>query len=53
MTFKMWNAEPGFGFIAVDLGGPDMFLHVSVLQSVSLAGRGTRTAAADAGPCYD
>jgi cold shock CspA family protein len=30
----MWNAERGFGFIADDLGGPDMFLNVSVLQSV-------------------
>jgi cold shock CspA family protein len=23
----MWNAERGFGFIADDSGGPDMFLH--------------------------
>jgi CspA family cold shock protein len=36
MTFKMWNAERGFGFIADDPGGSDMFLHVSVLQSVGI-----------------
>src|SRR5258708_29003348 len=30
---KMWNAERGYGFIADDAGGPDMFLHVSALQS--------------------
>jgi cold shock protein len=29
---KMWNADRGFGFIADDAGGPDMFLHVSALQ---------------------
>ena len=26
---KMWNAERGFGFIADDSGGPDMFLHIN------------------------
>jgi CspA family cold shock protein len=29
---KMWNADRGFGFIAVDGGGPDMFLHISELK---------------------
>jgi len=33
---KMWNAERGFGFIADDAGGPDMFLHVSALQSAGI-----------------
>ena len=32
----MWNAERGFGFIADDAGGPDMFLHVSALQSAGI-----------------
>jgi cold shock protein len=32
-TLKMWNAERGYGFIADDAGGPDMFLHISALQS--------------------
>jgi CspA family cold shock protein len=31
-TLKMWNADRGFGFIADDSGGPDIFLHVSALQ---------------------
>jgi CspA family cold shock protein len=30
---KMWNADRGFGFIADDSGGPDMFLHISALQA--------------------
>ena len=28
----MWNAVRGFGFIADDAGGPDMFLHISELK---------------------
>src|SRR6266403_1697002 len=32
-TLKMWNAERGYGFIGDDAGGPDMFLHISALQS--------------------
>jgi cold shock protein len=32
-TLKMWNAERGFGFIKDDSGGPDIFLHVSAVQS--------------------
>jgi cold shock protein len=33
---KMWNADRGFGFIAVDAGGPDMFLHVSELRAAGI-----------------
>jgi len=33
---KMWNADRGFGFIADDAGGPDMFLHVTALQSAGI-----------------
>ena len=29
----MWNADRGYGFIADDAGGPDMFLHISALQT--------------------
>jgi CspA family cold shock protein len=30
----MWNAERGYGFIADDSGGPDIFLHT--LQSAGI-----------------
>jgi CspA family cold shock protein len=33
---NMWNAERGYGFIANDDGGPDMFLHVSALKSAGI-----------------
>ena len=33
---KMWNADRGFGFITDDAGGPDMFLHVTALQSAGI-----------------
>jgi cold shock protein len=32
----MWNPDRGFGFIAVDAGGPDMFLHVSELKDAGI-----------------
>ena len=33
---KMWNAERGFGFIADDSGGPDMFLHINELKAAGI-----------------
>jgi CspA family cold shock protein len=33
---KMWKADRGFGFIADDSGGPDIFLHISALQSAGI-----------------
>ena len=33
---KMWNADRGFGFIADDSDGPDIFLHISALQSAGI-----------------
>jgi CspA family cold shock protein len=35
-TLKMWNADRGYGFIAEDAGGPDMFLHISALHAAGI-----------------
>ena len=35
-TLKMWNADRGFGFILDESGGPDIFLHISALQSAGI-----------------
>ena len=35
-NLKMWNSERGYGFVGDDAGGPDLFLHVSALESADI-----------------
>ena len=37
-TVKWYNATKGFGFIATDRGGKDIFVHASVLERAGIAG---------------
>ena len=37
-TVKWYNANKGFGFIAPDHGGKDIFVHASTLERASIMG---------------
>lgn len=45
---KWFNSEKGFGFIAQDGGGPDVFVHYSTIQ-----GEGYRTFEEGQRVCFD
>jgi len=36
-TVKFFNAQKGFGFIVVDGGGPDVFVHISEVERSGLS----------------
>jgi cold shock protein len=35
-TVKFFNTERGYGFIVVEGGGPDVFLHITALEAAGI-----------------
>lgn len=35
-TVKFFNTTKGYGFIAIDNGGPDVFVHISAVERAGL-----------------
>ena len=37
-TVKFFNRQKGYGFIAQDRGGPDVFVHISAVERAGMRG---------------
>lgn len=37
-TVKWFNSDKGYGFIAPESGGPDVFVHVTAVERAGLSG---------------
>jgi cold shock protein len=37
-TVKFFNTQKGYGFVAQDSGGPDVFVHISAVERAGMRG---------------